>query len=393
MSSQDWKPYAEKLANDLEAMGCFKAGWQREAFFDTPRHLFIDRYYQLRDCDYVLVADLEPLTDARLKAIYSDDGLPIRQPPHHSASSQPSLIFQMLDDLELEPGNRVLEIGTGTGWNTALLARGSGDGRLIYSIDINPELIDAARRHLAAANVEGISLRAGDGGYGWPEAAPFDRIIVTVGSPDIPRHWTEQLADGGVLVVPLETGKIGNPVLRLRKENGQLRGGFTQYSGFYPMRGDFSLPKPEGSDERNALTQRLLASGERTELALPEPVPLNWQVRVQFPFFLYLVGAPFQTMNVCNSELVAHGMTVVFLDAESESALAAGGPEPVVWVYGDPASGERFVSRMEEWIALGKPGFSDYRVELVAPDARVRKQGQWIDRRQHATLKISLIGA
>ena len=391
MTEQDWMDYARKLAEDLEALGCFKAGWQREAFFAAPRHLFIDQYYEYRDDDQVLVADLGPLTDAHLKIIYSDNGLQIQQPPDHSASSQPSLIFQMLDDLDLETGNRVLEIGTGTAWNTALLARGSGDGRLIYSIDINPELIDAARRHLASANIEGINLRAGDGGYGWPEAAPFDRIIVTVGSPDIPNHWTEQLADGGVLVVPLETGESSNPVLRLRKQNGRLIGGFTRYSGFYPMRGDFSLPEPQISKETNDLMQRLV-SGEHMEMAMPAQMPAGWQDFREFIFFLHVVGAPFETLawRWQNSELDAQEMFPMFFDTESETVLATGRKEPVMWVYGNSASGERLASRVEEWVALGKPGFTDYRVELAAPNARVRRKNQWIDRRQHAALKISL---
>ena len=81
----------------------------------------------------------------------------------------------------------------------------------------------------------------------------------------------------------------------------------------------------------------------------------------------------------------------MFFDTESETVLATGRKEPVMWVYGNPASGERLASRVEEWIALGKPGFTDYKIELAAPNARARKQSQWINRRRHATLKISLI--
>ncbi len=115
--------------------------------------------------------------------------------------SQPFVAAYMTERLELRGEERVLEIGTGSGYQTALLAHLAED---VYSIEIVPELAGRARRvlleELGLANVH---LRTGDGANGWPEEAPFDRIIVTAAAPEVPRALVDQLAPGGRMVIPV----------------------------------------------------------------------------------------------------------------------------------------------------------------------------------------------
>ena len=116
--------------------------------------------------------------------------------------SQPYIVAVMTDLLELGPGHRVLEVGTGCGYQTAILAELA---REIYSIEVVPALAESAARRLRALGYENVHLRRGDGALGWPEAAPFDRIIVTAAAGrGVPRALAEQLARGGRMVIPVE---------------------------------------------------------------------------------------------------------------------------------------------------------------------------------------------
>jgi protein-L-isoaspartate(D-aspartate) O-methyltransferase len=114
--------------------------------------------------------------------------------------SQPFMVAIMTADLRLEPHHRVLEIGTGSGYQTAVLSRLAAG---VYTIERIEPLLDAARELLESLGVANVFYRLGDGSVGWPQEAPFDRIVVTAGAPEIPRPLLDQLADGGRLVIPV----------------------------------------------------------------------------------------------------------------------------------------------------------------------------------------------
>lgn len=120
-----------------------------------------------------------------------------------SSASMPSVVFRMLHDLDLQPGHRVLEIGTGTGWNAALLAHRAGSGN-VYSVEVDERVAAAAR---AALERFGLSVRVihGDGFQGYPPGAPYDRIVATCGLRSVPFAWVEQSRPGAVIVAPWGT--------------------------------------------------------------------------------------------------------------------------------------------------------------------------------------------
>ncbi|PKW00234.1 protein-L-isoaspartate(D-aspartate) O-methyltransferase [Amycolatopsis echigonensis] len=120
-----------------------------------------------------------------------------------SCASAPFVVALMLDQLAVERGNKILEIGAGTGYNASLLAELSGNEANVVTIDVDPDVTEQATRNLAATGYSGIHVVTGDGALGVPEHAPFDRIIATVSPWDIPRAWWRQLVPGGKLVVPL----------------------------------------------------------------------------------------------------------------------------------------------------------------------------------------------
>jgi protein-L-isoaspartate(D-aspartate) O-methyltransferase len=131
---------------------------------------------------------------------YADQALPIAR---GQTISQPYVVALMSQLLDLHGTERVLEVGTGSGYQTAVLARLAG---AVYSIEIDSELAERARTTLAGLGYSTVHVRAGDGYYGWPDAAPFDAVIVTAAMPRAPDVLLGQLRDGGRIVAPLERG-------------------------------------------------------------------------------------------------------------------------------------------------------------------------------------------
>ena len=129
---------------------------------------------------------------------YSDKAAPIG---HGQTISQPYMVALMTSRLDPRPGERVLEIGTGSGYQTAILARLAGE---VYTIERVKPLLDSAWERLMELNCRNVHFRHGDGTVGWPEAAPFDRMLLTAGAPEIPDQLLlTQLKDGGVAILPV----------------------------------------------------------------------------------------------------------------------------------------------------------------------------------------------
>ncbi len=172
-----------------------------EAMRRVPRHRFVpDRY---------------------VGQAYNDHPLPIG---HGQTISQPYIVALMSELLEVEPGDRVLEIGTGSGYQAAVLAE---MGMQVYTIEIIPELAEEAASRLQSLGYDTVVTRTADGYWGWPEHGPFDAVIVTAAPDHVPQPLVEQLADEGRLVIPV--GPVGavqtlwrftvDPQEELRAEN------------------------------------------------------------------------------------------------------------------------------------------------------------------------------
>jgi protein-L-isoaspartate(D-aspartate) O-methyltransferase len=143
----------------------------------VPRHLFVPPRFQ--------------------KQAYNDEPLPIG---YQQTISQPYIVAYMVEQLQLRETDKVLEIGTGSGYQTAILAELSEQ---VYSIEIVPELARQAEKILRELSYKNVHLRTGDGHKGWPEAAPFDAIVVSAAPPQIPQALGDQLSLGGRMIIPI----------------------------------------------------------------------------------------------------------------------------------------------------------------------------------------------
>jgi len=197
------------------------------ALSDVPRHLFLPH---LPPEDAYLDDAIVTKRDA--------DGQPI------SSSSQPAIMAIMLDQLTLAAGQRVLEIGAGTGYNAALMRHIVGPSGTVVSVDIDADVADRAREHLASAGYPDVTVVAADGAEGYPPGAPYDRVIATVGVSDLAPAWLHQAAPGARIVVPLDVRGSQLAVAFGRSGSG---GHWVSRSiapcGFMRMRGSLAGPE------------------------------------------------------------------------------------------------------------------------------------------------------
>jgi protein-L-isoaspartate(D-aspartate) O-methyltransferase len=190
------------------------------AFRQTPRHLFLPGV---------------PLDQA-----YADSPVYTKQDAAGasiSAASQPWLVAGMLEQLGAQPGERIMEAGAGTGYNAAIMAAIVGETGHVTTIDVDEDLVEGAREHLTAAAAGNVEVILGDGALGYPQGAPYDRIIATVGAFEVPAAWLDQLAPAGRLVVPLRLrGTSSRSIIFERGEDGWRSQG-SQLAVFMPLRG------------------------------------------------------------------------------------------------------------------------------------------------------------
>ena len=358
-----------EYVKQLREKGAIKTKQVERAFSRVERHKLLEWFYldddKKAEFEYAGCRLAKREFDAQypdpelLKIIYSDRPLLIRLNPP-SSTSQPFLVANMLELLQLEKGMNVLEVGAGTGYNAALMQEIVGKTGHITTIDIQEEVVEQTRRLLKASGYGGIKVIAADGGEGFPENAPYDRIIATVGCPDISFRWVEQLADDGFMLIPLQHGAEGfDPLVRIWKEGERLLGRFVGLSGFMSIQGELAIEQRPNFEDFARLRSREPTAmyplcgifKERVESGKSE-----WHHRfVSFLLFMVIVAdkKPFDFAPPS------------FWDEEKGVVVAR---EDGVVLYGDESLPDDFKSLSDQWEGLGRPGFSDWRLEFLPRD-------------------------
>ncbi|WP_327155531.1 methyltransferase, FxLD system [Streptomyces tubercidicus] len=214
---------AERLRNALvdqiRADGHARTPDVETALRTVPRHKFVPD------------ASLEDAyANSPVHIKYDTDGTSI------SCASQPGVVALMLDQLEAQPGERILELGTGTGYNAALLAHLVGETGHVTTIDVDDDLVQGARAHLATAGFTNVEALTRDGAVGHAEGAPYNRIIATVGAHGVPHAWLDQLAPGGRLLVPQRLkGSVSRSVTYEQRDGRWVSLG-SEMNTFMPLR-------------------------------------------------------------------------------------------------------------------------------------------------------------
>jgi protein-L-isoaspartate(D-aspartate) O-methyltransferase len=176
----DFEDENEKLIRHIKSLGYLKSSSVEKALKETPRHLFVPENI--------------------IEMSYRDAPLLIG---HNQTISQPSTVVAMTEALNVKDGQKVLEIGTGSGWQASILAKLVGEKGFVYTIEIIKELAEFAKDNIKKLGIKNIEVFVKDGSSGLKEKAPFDRIIVTAACPDVPKPLLEQLKTDGIMVLPI----------------------------------------------------------------------------------------------------------------------------------------------------------------------------------------------
>ncbi|MBM9624633.1 methyltransferase, FxLD system [Streptomyces zhihengii] len=216
-------PEAECLRNALvdqiKTEGHARTSEVESALRTVPRHRFVP--------DASLT---DAYANAPVNIKYDTDGTSI------SCASQPSVVALMLDQLQAQPGDRILELGAGTGYNAALIGHLVGPDGHVTTIDVDDDLVEGARAHLADTGFTNVQALTCDGALGHAEGAPYDRIVATVGAHGIPPAWLEQLAPGGRLVTPQRLkGSVSRSIVYQERDGRWISSG-SQMNTFMPLR-------------------------------------------------------------------------------------------------------------------------------------------------------------
>ena len=368
-----------------------------DAFFHTPRHRFVSRYRLSGVDEWHEVTD--DTLDHHLGALYGDHPLVLHgsegdfdridRGANVSTISQPSLVLWLLDHLDLAPGQRVYELGTGSGWNAALLGRLVGERGRVVSAEIIDEVAATARRHIEAFGATNVEVRAIDGGAAPPDGAPFDRVIFTAAAHDLPASFHARVAIGGRLLLVLQTPSKTDVLLVLDKHEGYFQARKALFCGFVPVTG---RQRPPARGEGIASLLDRIGAG-------PDPSarrPFFWGAGTAAHFVWSTAGL--------RSFLALHPDRYVALtgpDAddgfgwidEGARSLAVARPGALV-AYGGNAAADDLIAQLRRWVDVGMPALPslDLRVypSAAAPTTGDGAGPRWIWDRGGSTFVWSI---
>ncbi|GAB7181512.1 methyltransferase domain-containing protein [Kitasatospora sp. Ki12] len=368
-----------RLASALIANGSLTADWL-PGYHSVPRHWFVPALVWPGQGDGVRQGEAvnrhaDPA--AWWRAVYSDVPLTTqwddgdhsgegRGTTPTSSNSMPTMVFSMLAALDTGPGDRVLEVGTGTGWNAALLSQRLGSGNVV-TVEVDEENAAEARQRLARAG-HSPTLVVGDGTAGHPDRAPYDRVIATCSVRRVPPAWIEQTRPGGLIVAPWGPEYGGEAVVRLTVDgDGTASGPFVGSSAFMRLR----QQRADRPGSLEYLSGPWPADGTRSSTTLsPEALgswPAMFAVGVQVPGVFPLV------------ERYADGSYTLWLHDRAVTSWATVDWEPGRTAYEVVQSGPRGLweevrSAWHWWDDRGRPGFERFGL-TVTPDG----QRVWLD--------------
>jgi protein-L-isoaspartate(D-aspartate) O-methyltransferase len=378
---------AQSMVDALKEKGIFTDARMEAAFRSVPRHLF--------------------LPDVPPDKVYSDEAIPVKRDPTGaviSSSSQPSMMILMLNQLQLRPGDKVLEIGTATGYNAAIMQYIVGDSGSVTSMELDPLLAKQARDNLqrAGADASRVHVVEGDGVMGYPVRAAYDRIIATVGVWDVPAQWVHQLKPDGILVAPISVGSFQLSAAFTRQPDGTLYSEINTPCGFVSLRGAAAGPLNTKRLNSSSLTLTCDCAEEIDTAALHsllsegcEDILVNYSLSPSeywYGFFPYLMlhepqGYFFALYGVEEGQQ-AYGLEgggFVLFTKGSASFMSTTIEGATAYVFGSADSLLALQDLLTAWDSAGRPDIRQVRLRLIPVEQGVPavQQGKLFLRRDH----------
>lgn len=353
------------LTNDLSSQGYIRTVSWRETFEYVPRHMFVPRYFLDRErngCHESIDGSNPEQHNEWLTAIYSDEPLITQlegtddtwapEGRASSSSTTPGLMALMLEALDIRDDMTILEIGTGTGYNAALLCHRLGADH-VTSVDIDPALVNTARQRLLTLGYA-PTVKAYDGNLGYPPNAPYDRIIATVSLPSIPSAWIEQTRQNGLILANLYRELGGGALALLIVHDDRAEGNFLlDYGGFMPVR------------SQNPPETLALLNGARGKHGNSRPAILDGHA-LDDPAFGFLAALRMSAQRIEVQPETGPGQ---FWLVSRDGSWAYQTTDPTGRLVATQGGQRRLWDELEtihaEWTALGQPPRNDFGLTVI----------------------------
>jgi protein-L-isoaspartate(D-aspartate) O-methyltransferase len=362
----------------------------QRAYRASPRHRYVRRYREWGTKEWHEVTG-ENLSE-HVPILYADRPLILHGNQEEdenvpSTISQPSFVLRMLDLLQIEPDHRVFELGTGSGWNAALIGQLVGSGGHVESLEIIPELARRASSTIQSLGISNVHVVEGDGATGYPDAAPYDRAIFTAGTFDLPRHFYQQIREEGLLLVVIKTPGGGDNLFLLRKTGNHFESVEAMICGFVQLRGSYEFKDlepalvekavPEWSElkSREVSRRRFWWGGKGKEIFV-------WST-LGFRSFLGIVEPTFRAFKTARDDAGRKKEHHYFglWDADNHSLVVA--KDDRLFAYGSARAEERLLDTLHSWVELGMPTAACFDLKVYPIGARLdANEQQWIVRRR-----------
>ncbi|MBC5816703.1 MAG: methyltransferase domain-containing protein [Candidatus Eremiobacteraeota bacterium] len=353
----------QQLADKLKRDGALRDAAVERAVRAVPRHLFSPD------------TPLESAYEDRVLRLKDEGGVVL------STISQPAMIVEMLQQLRIAPGHRVLEIGTGSGYTTALLATLTGPTGCVVSIDLESDLVEAAQQRFEEFGLLHVHASAADGALGEAAYAPYDRVLLTVCAADIVAAWWEQLARGGRIVLPLSLRGVQKSIA-FAELHGVLESESIVDCGFLMLRGP-SLP-----DER--VERDRIRAIARAEVPVRR---LAAEISERDLYAGLMLWIALQDDHFCRIDKSEEQYPAVGLCIGDSLALLVLHPVRGIASFGSELGlGRRLSDLVAAWDAAGRPGKRGMHVTAVRSRAetKVPEGASFAVRRPETTFYVSL---
>ena len=365
-----------------------------KAYLATPRHAFVSRYREwgTKEWHEISTANLQEhlamLYASRVLILFGDDDENIP-----STISEPTFVLRMLDMLQLEPGQRVFELGAGSGWNAALIGNIVGPGGHVYSLEIIPELASHAAQTIEKLGIKTVSIIEGDGGDGYAPGAPYDRATFTAGTYDLPHHFYQQLKDNGLLLVVIKSEGGGDTLFILRKVEDHFESTTSMQCGFVQMTGKYHQDDLEPIELEIAAEWAALKEHEIAR------IPFWWGGNGKDSFiwrtlgirsFLGITEPLFRAFKTVKTKEMPYEEQYFGLWDKPGGSLVIARDDHLI-CYGSLTAKERLMQDINRWVQLGMPTASSLALRVYPSDfALSAGTNQWLIKRAESQFLWSL---
>jgi protein-L-isoaspartate(D-aspartate) O-methyltransferase len=368
----------------------------QKAYLATPRHLFVKRYREVGTKEWNEVN--EDNLESHLARLYQDKALVLfgEDPVNlQSTISQPSFVLRILDMLQLKPGQKVFELGAGSGWNAALMGHLVGPEGHVYSLEILPEAAGTAWATIKQLGINNVSIIEADGGEGYSKEAPYDRAIFTAGTYDLPHHFFEQIVDGGLLLVIIKNEGGGDNLFLMCKKNDHFESVEAMNCGFVQMTGKYrvtdldpvvleTLPEWPALREQEKAKRKFWWGAKGSNW---------WDIKtLGIRSFLAITEPLFKTFKakIADGQLQEE-MYFGLWDKENLSLAVV--KDDRITAYGSSVAEQRLMQDINDWVNMGMPNAACFDLKIYPGDITLHAdEYQWIVRRNESQFLWSLKG-